>query len=102
MNILCVSRGANGRNSAYHLLEDEDENYHPLGTYTWFESVDQPLSMCIAPQMSYVVKEPTAITDVTNTNTEMVKTGIYDIMGRKLSAPQKGFNIINGKKVIIK
>lgn len=71
-----------------------------LGTYTWFESVDQPLSMCIAPQMSYVVKEPTAITDVTNT--EVVKTGIYDIMGRKLSAPQKGFNIINGKKVIIK
>ena len=52
--------------------------------------------------MSYVVKEPTAITDVTNTNTEVVKTGIYDIMGRKLSAPQKGFNIINGKKVIIK
>lgn len=102
VNILCVSRGENGRNSAYHLLEDEDENNQPLGTYTWFESVDQPLSMCIAPQMSYVVKEPTAITDVTNTNTEVVKTGIYDIMGRKLSAPQKGFNIINGKKVIIK
>lgn len=26
----------------------------------------------------------------------------YDISGRKLSAPKKGINIINGKKVIIK
>ena len=27
---------------------------------------------------------------------------IYDLLGRKLDAPQKGINIINGKKVIIK
>ena len=27
---------------------------------------------------------------------------IYDLLGRKLSAPQKGINIINGKKVVIK
>ncbi|MCQ2203427.1 MAG: leucine-rich repeat domain-containing protein [Bacteroidales bacterium] len=28
--------------------------------------------------------------------------GIYDIYGRKLSAPQRGINIIDGKKVIVK
>lgn len=27
---------------------------------------------------------------------------IYDLLGRKLDAPQKGINIINGKKVVIK
>ncbi len=27
---------------------------------------------------------------------------IYDLLGRKLKAPQKGINIINGKKVVIK
>ena len=100
VNILCVARGEGERNSAYHLLEDEDANYKPLGTYTWFESVDQPLSMCIAPQLCYVTKEPTSVTDVKKQ--ENANNGIYDMMGRKLSAPQKGFNIINGKKVIIK
>ncbi len=28
--------------------------------------------------------------------------GVYDIYGRKLSAPQRGINIINGKKAIVK
>ena len=27
---------------------------------------------------------------------------IYDLLGRRLKAPQKGINIINGKKVIIR
>ncbi len=30
------------------------------------------------------------------------KEGIYDIMGRKLPIPQRGINIINGKKVIVR
>ncbi len=100
VNILCVARGEGERNSAYHLLEDEDDNYKPLGTYTWFESVDQPLSMCIAPQLTYVTKEPSSISDLNNQKEN--NTGIFDLMGRKLSAPQKGFNIINGKKMIIR
>lgn len=100
VNILGVMRSENARNSAYHLLEDEDANYNSLGTYTWYESVDQPVSLCIAPQMSYEAQEPTSINDVNAV--DVVKTGVYDILGRKLAAPQKGFNIINGKKVIIK
>ncbi|MDO4512156.1 MAG: PKD domain-containing protein [Bacteroidales bacterium] len=99
VNLLCMARGENERNTAYHLLEDEDENYQPLGTYTWFESTDQPLSICIAPQVTYVNQEPTGITDVT---ADSKKDGIYDVLGRKLAAPQKGFNIIGGKKVIVK
>ncbi len=31
-----------------------------------------------------------------------VQQGIYDLQGRKLSAPVKGINIINGKKVLVK
>jgi hypothetical protein len=29
-------------------------------------------------------------------------SAIYDLAGRKLTTPQRGFNIVNGKKVIIK
>ncbi|MCQ2227433.1 MAG: leucine-rich repeat domain-containing protein [Bacteroidales bacterium] len=46
------------------------------------------------------VEMETAIDNITidNRNPE----GIYDIMGQKLNAPQKGINIINGKKVLIR
>lgn len=30
------------------------------------------------------------------------KTAIFNLGGQRLSAPQKGMNIINGRKVIIK
>ncbi len=30
------------------------------------------------------------------------KSGTYDLLGRKLAEPQKGINIINGKKVMVK
>lgn len=37
--------------------------------------------------------------EVENTD---VREGIYDLYGRKLNAPVKGINIINGKKVVVK
>ena len=44
---------------------------------------------------------PTSITRVT-LNKETPNTPIYDLNGRKLAEPQKGINIIEGKKVLIK
>ena len=31
-----------------------------------------------------------------------ISTSIYDLQGRRLSAPQPGINIINGKKILVK
>jgi len=44
---------------------------------------------------------PTSITRVT-LDKETTNTPIYDLNGRKLAEPQKGINIIEGKKVLIK
>ena len=44
---------------------------------------------------------PTSITRVT-LDKETPNTPIYDLNGRKLAEPQKGINIIEGKKVLIK
>ena len=44
---------------------------------------------------------PTAIDDI-NEAEEVAVKGIYNLAGQKLSAPQKGINIINGKKVLVK
>lgn len=51
--------------TAYHLLEDEDENYQPLGTYTWYLSEDENVSMSIAPRLTYD-KKPESIRSVEN------------------------------------
>lgn len=100
INILCVARGANGKSTVYHLLEDEDSNYNPLGTYTWYKNVDDGVSMCVAPVMTFY--DPT--TGISDLNVEKTakSTGIYDLMGRKLTKAQRGINIINGEKVLVK
>lgn len=51
--VFCVLRGVGQRNSVYHLLEDEDANYQPLGTYTWFANTDDPLSMAVTAHLQY-------------------------------------------------
>ncbi len=43
---------------------------------------------------------PTAIKGIATSYP--TREGIYDILGHKLSAPQHGVNIINGKKVVVK
>ena len=46
--------------------------------------------------------EPTAITDVEDSRGKIDDAVIYDLSGRRLNKVQKGVNIINGKKVIVK
>ena len=41
------------------------------------------------------------VTDITSVIQTTKAEGIYDLTGRRLAAPQKGVNIINGKKVIL-
>lgn len=55
-------------------------------------------------QLFYLGEEtPTAIRSIENSEaSKNVVNGIYNLAGQKLLAPQKGLNIINGKKVYIK
>lgn len=46
------------------------------------------------------VEVPTSIAEIISGEQEALE--IYDLQGRKLSKPQKGINIIDGKKVIVK
>ena len=47
-------------------------------------------------------KEATGIESLTPGPSPMGEGNIYNLNGQKLSAPQKGINIINGRKVIVK
>lgn len=98
--ILTVARQPGEFSSVCHLIEDEDENYEPLGTYTWYaQDSESPVSMCVAANVTFTNVQ-TAVTDI-NVDKSNV-TGIYDVLGRKLNAPQRGINIIDGKKIIFK
>ena len=48
----------------------------------------------------FTYKAPTGINDVTKDSAK--NTSVYNLSGQRLTAPQKGINIINGKKVIVK
>ena len=35
-------------------------------------------------------------------NKEVIRTGIYNLQGQRLNSPQKGLNIVNGRKIYVK
>lgn len=47
-----------------------------------------------------IIDAPDKDDAIRSTQAEPVCLGIYDMSGRKLAAPQRGINIINGKKVV--
>ncbi len=50
----------------------------------------------------HLVENGSTITELETPKVTPHRTDIYDLMGRRLSAPQHGINIINGKKVLVK
>lgn len=96
--IYCVRRGEDGKSTAWQLLEDQDDEGHSLGTSEWFENVDDPLSMAIAPVVTYVEDgTSTGISNVNTANGETARTivGVYTIDGRQINAvPAQGLYIV--------
>lgn len=53
ISIFCLRRGEGGKTTSWQLVEDQDEKGEGLGTYQWFENTDDPVSMAIAPVITY-------------------------------------------------
>lgn len=100
INILCITRPTPTAGTTYHLLEDEDASYNPLGTYTWYKESDEGVSMCVAPIMEY--KSGSTSISTVETPATPSSAVIYDISGRRLNELQHGINIVNGKKLIVR
>ncbi|MDE7125094.1 MAG: hypothetical protein K2O12_01245, partial [Muribaculaceae bacterium] len=52
--------------------------------------------------ITLVQDETVGISDILIDNTDNQETVIYDLYGRRLNAPVRGINIINGVKVLVK
>lgn len=46
--------------------------------------------------------EATALTEIQSTENKELKSGVYDLQGRRVNTPTKGLYILNGKKVHVK
>lgn len=90
ISIFCLRRNAGMKTTAWQLVEDTDEDNNGLGTYTWFANTDDPMSMAIAPCVTY--KDTATSIGVTTpaTDAEATVTAVYSISGQRVNAPVRG------------
>ena len=70
--------------------------YVPQGSLSAYQSADRWKDFWELQEF-----DPTGVETI-KADGKNIKDSYYDIQGRKLNAPKKGLNIINGKKVLIK
>lgn len=85
----CLRRPVGGKCTAWHELEDQDESGKSLGTYRWLPNTDDPVSMAIAPVVSYDTM-PTAVPETKASANGSKVTGIYTLSGVQVSHMQPG------------
>lgn len=99
MCIMALRRSNGSKSTAYHYLEDEDPTtYERLGTYQWFKNEDDPISLAIAPHLTY--QEATAIGHTEADSAKPAITNRFDVSGQRVSAAHRGIQILkmsNGK-----
>lgn len=86
--ILLCRRAVGEKCTGYHFVYDE-EKY--LETGTWYQNIDDPISMAIAPMLKYA--EPTAIGTVDSARQPVSRT-YYNIAGVASDKPFDGINIV--------
>ena len=101
-NMLCASEAGSSVN-AYRLGFRVGEG-NGVAFYPW--SVDSPSAGIVYLELSgsnakiaFDTDDMTGIVSVRNDGEEGRK--IFNLKGQRLAAPQKGFNIINGKKILV-
>lgn len=102
-------RASGGKSTAYHLLEEWDDNYQPTGELKWVKSEDELTSLAIAPKFTYDVVVNSICAPVKKqennfcfvaqkrivfTNPEQVsKIEVYDLLGNRLASGNQAESI---------
>ncbi len=95
--ILCYRRGYGEKNTAYQ-YQAEFDGYYPTGESAWYANTDDPLSMAIAPVLSYGIPEAIGHIKSPTIKTEQ----IFNLNGLRVENAHAGLYIIDGKKVMVK
>lgn len=86
--LLCAYRGT-GKNTAYHYLLDEDENYNFLETGKWYANTDDALSMALTAHLSYDNAATGIIKVNAENNAENINSEVYTINGMRVNTTDK-------------
>ena len=91
--ILLCHRDLGEKCTGYHFVYDE-ENYEYLETGTWYKNSDDPLSLAVAPVLSFVTPvTPTSIDQPVVGKVEVGHT-YYNLAGMSSGTPFDGLNIV--------
>lgn len=90
ISIFCLRRGEGAKCTAWHYLEEQDDSGYPTGTYKWYENSESPLSMAIAPVVSYEVVDGVPVVGTDAEKGEVTVVAVYTIDGIQVKAPQPG------------
>ena len=90
ISIFCLRRGEGNKNTAWQLVEDQDENGNGLGSFKWFENTDDPTSMAIAPCVEYKGKVDGIVTAGSDVQQNAKVVSVYTVSGQLTDAPRHG------------
>lgn len=88
ISVFCLRRKNGQKNTAWQYVEDQDTNGNGLGTYKWFANTDDPISMAIAPVVTYdrITSDGIGQTTISPAQeNKMVK--IYNLAGQMVNTP---------------
>ncbi len=91
--ILLCRRGAGEKCTGYHFVYDEDANYNYLETGSWYQNVDDPLSLAVAPMLRFVPVPQTGIAQP-EADKQAIGCTYYNLTGVASSEPFDGVNIV--------
>ncbi|NPD91050.1 PKD domain-containing protein [Xylanibacter muris] len=102
ISIALVHREAGSVCTTWHLLENQDDQGNPTGGSTWYKNVDEAVSLCITPVITYD-KIDTSMDAPRNDGVTGRNDAIYTLQGLKVAgAPAPGIYIRGGKKFVVR
>ena len=91
--ILLCHRDLGEKCTGYHFVYDE-EGYEYLETGTWFQNTDDPLSLAVAPMLSFTAGTPSTGIDQPVVEKQVLSHTYYNLAGMASNKPFDGMNIV--------
>lgn len=85
--IFCVRRAQGSKCTAWHYIVDQDNQGNPLGTKSWYENTEDPVSLAVAPVISYdIIANGIDNSQTLSANDENKQVeSIYTIAGQRVN-----------------
>ena len=91
--ILLCRRAVGEKCTGYHFVYDDKSGSKNRESGMWYQNVDDPLSLAVAPKLSFKPVTPTSV-DQPQTDKQVLNRTYYNLAGIESSKPFDGVNIV--------